>query len=71
MKIKTDNQHKKLLDYDSIEKLIIEAICKESKNLEELVLLFKDCEIDIIEKISIMELEGKINVFKGKVSQKT
>ncbi|SHI06790.1 DNA-processing protein DprA [Clostridium grantii] len=63
-----ENKFSKSLNYDQIEKLIIKTICKESKSLEELVLLFKDSKVDIIEKVSVMELEGKIKVFKGLVS---
>lgn len=64
---KDDTKVEKLLHFDEIEKLIIEAICKESKSVEELIILFKDYNIDVIEKISIMELEGKISIFAGMV----
>lgn len=64
---KENKKANKLLHYDKIEKLIIEAICKEPKSVEELIILFKDYDIDVIEKISIMELEGKVSVFGGMV----
>lgn len=52
---------------DSIEKLILNSIHKESKTIDELKSIINNSKVDILEKLSVMELQGKIKIFQGKV----
>lgn len=52
---------------DSIEKLILNSIHKEPKTIDELKTIINNTRVDILEKLSLMELQGKIKIFRGKV----
>ncbi|WP_243187021.1 DNA-processing protein DprA [Clostridium muellerianum] len=51
---------------DYAEKVILNAINKGPKAIDELKVTLHDDEVDILEKMSLMELDGKIKAFHGK-----
>ncbi|QXE19725.1 DNA-processing protein DprA [Clostridium sp. 001] len=54
------------LKVDHIEKVILNAINKEPKTIEQLQVIVNDDKVDVLEKLSLMELDGKIKIFRGK-----
>ncbi|AKN33465.1 DNA processing protein DprA [Clostridium carboxidivorans P7] len=59
-------QVKNNLKVDYIEKIILNAINKEPKTIEQLQVIVNDDKVDVLEKLSLMELDGKIKAFQGK-----
>ncbi|MEQ8199576.1 MAG: DNA-processing protein DprA, partial [Clostridiaceae bacterium] len=53
---------------DSVEKMILESLNKEPKTIDELKIIINNEEIDIVEKLSLMELDGKVIIRAGLVS---
>lgn len=54
-------------EIDPIEKLILNAVSKEPKTIDELNASINNTRTDILEKLSLMELQGKVRIFRGKV----
>lgn len=55
-------------EIDSVEEKIIMAIEKGTITIDEIKLILNDNSVDILEKLSLMELDGKIKILSGRVS---